>query len=96
MVVCGETAGTVSRFRCIHLTVVRKHRQRLGQHRPNRRTAQSSSREESSAARSAISNRAEPSDQLPPHTHRHTLREEEERQHTHTRRLEARSPAVLL
>lgn len=31
MVVCGETAGTVSRFRCIHLTVVRKHRQRLGQ-----------------------------------------------------------------
>lgn len=31
MVVWGETAGTVSKFRCIHLTVVRKHKQRLGQ-----------------------------------------------------------------
>lgn len=31
IVVWGETAGTVSKFRCIHLTVVRKHKQRLGQ-----------------------------------------------------------------
>lgn len=31
IVVCGETAGTVSKFKCIHLTVVRKHKQRLGQ-----------------------------------------------------------------
>lgn len=31
MVVDGATAGTVSRFKCIHLTVVRKHKHRLGQ-----------------------------------------------------------------
>lgn len=35
MVVREDTAGTASRFRCIHLTVVRKHKQRLGQQREN-------------------------------------------------------------
>lgn len=31
MVVWGETAGTASKLRCMHLTVVLKHKQRLGQ-----------------------------------------------------------------
>ncbi|MEQ2280058.1 hypothetical protein AMECASPLE_015805 [Ameca splendens] len=62
MVVCGDTAGTVSRFRCIHLTVVRKHKQRLGQQSADcspqaisAKSASSRRRKQSWPARIAIS-----------------------------------------
>lgn len=51
MVVCGDTAGTVSRFRCIHLTVVRKHKQRLGQARANRGPPPASNNRATTASR---------------------------------------------
>lgn len=50
MVVWRDTVGTVSRFRCIHLTVVRKHRHRLGQQSAN--WGPQASRKKAAAARS--------------------------------------------